>query len=104
MKVALLILVWSVLFLAAGGGALHLWLELEGTDLGMQGWLALGLGVGLSLVLGIGLMALVFFSARRGYDELGGGGTDPGARDHAGDDKAGHDAAGGERDRDDAQR
>ncbi len=34
-----------------------------------HGWLALGLGAGLTMALGVGLMALVFFSARRGYDD-----------------------------------
>jgi hypothetical protein len=69
MKTALLVLVWSMLLLAAGGVALRLWLELDGVSLGLHGWLALGLGVGLSLALGVGLMALVFHSARRGYDD-----------------------------------
>lgn len=76
MKTALLVLVWTVLLLAAGGVALHLWLELEGVSLGFHGWLALILGVGLSLVIGVGLMALVFYSARRGYDEGPGGARD----------------------------
>jgi len=35
------------------------------------GWLALGLGVVVTLGLGIGLMALVFISSRRGYDDAG---------------------------------
>jgi len=73
MKTALLVVVWTVLLLvAAGGVALHLWLDLEGVSLGMHGWLALGLGVGVSLILGVGLMLLVFASARRGYDDAGG--------------------------------
>lgn len=33
------------------------------------GYVALGLGVVFSLVVGIGLMALVFYSSRKGYDE-----------------------------------
>jgi len=41
MKTALLVLVWTVLLLGAGGVALHLWLELEGVSLGFHGWLAL---------------------------------------------------------------
>jgi hypothetical protein len=36
------------------------------------GWIAMLLGVIATLGLGIGLMALVFISNRRGYDELGG--------------------------------
>jgi hypothetical protein len=86
MKTLLLVVVWSVLLVAAGGLALHLWLELEDVRLGFHGWLALGLGVGLSLLLGVGLMTLVFHSARRGYDEAarpGGGeeGGEPKRRD-----------------------
>ena len=34
-----------------------------------QGYIALIIGVVFSLVVGIGLMALLFFSSRRGYDE-----------------------------------
>ena len=34
-----------------------------------NGWIALGLGSFFSLVIGCGLMALMFFSSRRGYDE-----------------------------------
>jgi hypothetical protein len=33
------------------------------------GYVALGLGVVLSLTVGIGLMALLFYSSRKGYDE-----------------------------------
>jgi Na+/citrate or Na+/malate symporter len=35
----------------------------------IHGWIALTLGVVVSLAVGVGLMALVFFSARRGYDD-----------------------------------
>jgi hypothetical protein len=35
----------------------------------VHGWIALVLGIVLSLAVGIGLMALVFYSSRRGYDE-----------------------------------
>jgi hypothetical protein len=34
-----------------------------------HGWFALALGVVLTVALGVGLMALVFFSARRGFDD-----------------------------------
>ncbi len=69
MKTVLLVVVWTVLLVVAGGVALHLWLEMEDVRLGFHGWLALGLGVGLSLLLGVGLMMLVFYSSRRGYDD-----------------------------------
>jgi uncharacterized membrane protein len=35
----------------------------------IHGWIALGLGVFFSFVVGCGLMALVFYSSRKGYDE-----------------------------------
>jgi heme/copper-type cytochrome/quinol oxidase subunit 2 len=35
----------------------------------IHGWIALGLGVFFSIVIGCGLMALMFYSSRRGYDE-----------------------------------
>lgn len=92
MKTLLLVAVWGVLLVAAGGLALHLWIELDDVRLGFHGWLALGLGVVLSLALGIGLMMLVFHSARRGYDEA------------AGPEAGGKDEAGGGRRDDDAQR
>ena len=34
-----------------------------------QGYAAMIIGIVLSLVVGIGLMALLFYSSRRGYDE-----------------------------------
>jgi len=35
----------------------------------LHGWIALALGVVISIALGVGLMALTFYSARRGYDD-----------------------------------
>ena len=81
MKTMLLVIVLTLALLAAGGVALHLWLDLEGVSLGVHGWVALGLGVALSIALGVGLMALVFLSARRGYDDIGSQAPDPGRPD-----------------------
>ena len=50
------------------------WTGLGDTGMSAGGWLALVLGVVATLALGIGLMALVFISSRRGYDEPGGSG------------------------------
>ena len=62
-----------ILVLFALGGAAMIVIDrsmsFSETDIGLHGSIALGLGVVLTLLLGIGLMALVFFSARRGYDE-----------------------------------
>jgi len=50
------------------------WTGLGDTGMSAAGWAALVLGVVVTLALGIGLMALVFISSRRGFDEPGGGG------------------------------
>jgi len=47
------------------------WIGIGDSDISGAGWLAMGLGVIVTLALGIGLMALVFISNRRGYDEIG---------------------------------
>lgn len=41
----------------------------DASAMSIHGWIALGLGTFLSLALGGGLMALVFYSARKGYDD-----------------------------------
>jgi hypothetical protein len=50
-----------------------LWIGIGDSEISGAGWLAMGLGVIVTLALGIGLMALVFISSRRGYDEIGRG-------------------------------
>ena len=47
------------------------WIGIGDSEISGAGWLAMGLGVVATLALGIGLMALVFISSRRGYDEIG---------------------------------
>jgi dipeptide/tripeptide permease len=48
-----------------------LWTNLGESEISGAGWLAMALGVIVTLALGVGLMALVFFSNRHGYDEVG---------------------------------
>ena len=51
----------------------YAWKVSSGTSnvqIGVNGWIALGLGVAGMLVVGVGLMFLIFYSSRRGYDEL----------------------------------
>ena len=45
------------------------WSGLGDSEISPAGWLAMGFGIILTLALGIGLMSLVFFSSRGGYDE-----------------------------------
>ncbi len=49
--------------------AIHAWVNLEGPPIPLEGKIAMGLGIFFSLVVGCGLMALVFYSSRHGYDE-----------------------------------
>jgi len=55
--------------LALVGYYVYTGLTLEGPAMPGQGYLALTLGVVFALLVGFGLMALLFFSSRRGYDE-----------------------------------
>ncbi len=48
-----------------------LWVSLDDSEISAGGWVAMVLGVLIAMALGIGLMALVFISSRRGYDEGG---------------------------------
>lgn len=62
--VILLSLLAATLVIAAIG-----WSSGSGTDVPASGYFALALGVVFSLAVGFGLMALVFYSSRKGYDE-----------------------------------
>ena len=58
----------AMLGLAALGIA-WAWDATSGVAMDENGWIALGFGTFFSLAIGWGLMALMFFSSRRGYDE-----------------------------------
>jgi hypothetical protein len=45
------------------------WVELGDAGMSAAGWVAMALGIVATLALGVGLMALVFISNRRGFDE-----------------------------------
>jgi hypothetical protein len=45
------------------------WNDLGASEISGAGWLALGFGIVVTLALGFGLMALMFISSRRGYDD-----------------------------------
>jgi hypothetical protein len=48
--------------------ALYAWNSID-VDMPAHGYIAMTLGIVFSLLVGCGLMALVFFSSRRGYDD-----------------------------------
>ena len=49
--------------------AIYAWTAIEGPAVPVEGQAAMWLGIVFSLLVGCGLMALVFYSSRRGYDE-----------------------------------
>ena len=57
------------ILIAAIGWAAWVWLSLGSAEISTDGFIALALGIVVSLTVGVGLMILVFYSSRRGYDE-----------------------------------
>jgi hypothetical protein len=76
--VAVIVALLFGLLIAALWYAYGLWTALDSPDMPTELYVALAGGVVFSLAVGIGLMALVFYSSRRGYDErAGASGLDP---------------------------
>ena len=44
--------------------------EVAETQISAHGYVAMALGIVLSIVIGAGLMALLFYSARHGHDDI----------------------------------
>jgi hypothetical protein len=59
----------AAIFIITSVWAVLVWSASSGVEMGKDDWIALGLGTFLSLLIGCGLMALMFFSSRSGYDE-----------------------------------
>ena len=57
------------IMIAALWFAASAWTEVSGPPMPPVGYAAMIMGVVLSLVVGCGLMALLFYSSRHGYDE-----------------------------------
>ena len=66
---ALIILALFGLLALAIWFAVSAWVHLGGDDIPVYGYFAIAGGVLISLLVGGGLMALVFYSARHGYDD-----------------------------------
>jgi hypothetical protein len=67
-QVALIVVLLALLILT-GVWATTVWNAAGNVVMDKHGWIALGLGTFFSLLIGCGLMALMFFSSRSGYDE-----------------------------------
>jgi fatty acid desaturase len=61
---ALIIILVAALWFAASA-----WTQLSGPPMPPVGYAAMIMGIVFSLVVGCGLMALLFYSSRHGYDE-----------------------------------
>ena len=59
----LAILAASVWFAVQG------WMAVEGTAIPVAGYVAMAAGIIVTLIVGVGLMSLVFYSRRHGYDD-----------------------------------
>jgi hypothetical protein len=68
-----IILIVALFALLAGSiwFAVQAWTSLD-TPIPAQGYIAMALGIVFSLVVGVGLMMLVFYSNRHGYDDRAG--------------------------------
>jgi TRAP-type C4-dicarboxylate transport system permease small subunit len=66
-RIAVVVTLLALLALALAF-AVYSWNAIEGPPMPTTGYVAMALGVVFSLVIGFGLMALVFYSSRRGYD------------------------------------
>ena len=56
------------LFAAALWGGYEQWIHVV-VSIPAWGWVIMALGGGLSVLVGVGLMGLIFYSSRMGYDE-----------------------------------
>jgi hypothetical protein len=64
MVVVLIAILAAALWYAASA-----WFAISGPPMPAVGYVAMTLGIVVSLIVGIGLMALLFYSSRHGYDE-----------------------------------
>lgn len=68
MKTAALIATLGVILIGAAIAIVMAWRSAQ-VDIGLFGWIVIGIGAVLAIVLGGGLMALSFYSSRRGFDD-----------------------------------
>ena len=65
----ILAVLFALLIVSVIWGSL-VWTEGASVFMSGHGWAALSLGVVFSIVIGCGLMALMFYSSRSGYDDV----------------------------------
>ena len=67
-SLALLVPLLAIL-VASVGFAVHGWTAIEGPAMPVAGYVAMAAGIIVTLIVGVGLMSLVFYSRRHGYDD-----------------------------------
>jgi hypothetical protein len=67
--IAALVAALFAMLAAAAWFAAGAWTRIDAPPMPATGYIAMALGVVFSLIIGCGLMALVFYSSRHGYDE-----------------------------------
>jgi hypothetical protein len=70
MRTLSLVVLLVAMTVAALWWAADAWMSIEGPPMPAAGWAALVGGVVVSLLVGCGLMALLFYSHRHGYDDI----------------------------------
>ena len=68
-KAILLIIVLGAALIGVSLFAIDRWQSLADVEISTAGTIALALGLVLTFGLGVALMALVFYSSRKGYDD-----------------------------------
>jgi hypothetical protein len=66
--IALMIALFAILA-AAAWLVVRTWIDTSGSPMSIHGYIAMTLGIVFSLIVGCGLMGLVFYSSRYGYDD-----------------------------------
>tara|TARA_B100000676_G_scaffold302105_1_gene350391 strand:+ start:75689 stop:75949 length:261 start_codon:yes stop_codon:yes gene_type:complete len=67
---ALFVIVFLIALLGgAGYAAYETWIGISDVEISTHGKIALAIGVTVTFALGAGLMFLVFYSSRKGYDD-----------------------------------
>jgi len=69
MRTGVLIAALVAILAASVYFAFGLWNSVDFGGIPASGYVAMALGIAFSLIVGVGLMALLFYSSRHGYDE-----------------------------------
>ena len=68
MKIILLIIFLIILMAGSMYVAYEIWISISDVEISLHGKIAMAFGITFTFLLGTGLMFLVFYSSRKGYD------------------------------------